>query len=118
APYVSAQEHALAGAVKTRVRIADIGDGQIGVGDAAIDMIVFLPEAALELQADLDGRGIGYRRDGGGQGWSDIHGNLREDGQRNRTKAPIGPSFELGAGRAGVFVHNTHAGIVLLDIGD
>src|ERR1700688_2094684 len=59
-PDVRAQEHAFADAVKPGVRIGDGADGQIGVGDSAIDMLVFLPEAALELQTRLDGRGIRY----------------------------------------------------------
>src|ERR1700744_2528587 len=34
--------------------IRDIGDRLIGIADAAIDAVIFLPKAALELHADLE----------------------------------------------------------------
>src|ERR1700679_1589070 len=56
-PDVSAQQYSLAAAVVARIGIADIRDGEIRIADAAVNMLILLPEAALELQADFDGRG-------------------------------------------------------------
>src|SRR5215469_1375244 len=44
-------------------RITDIGDGLIGVADAAIDIVIFFPEPALELQSNLERRFIRERID-------------------------------------------------------
>ena len=57
---IGAQQHAPAGAIESGVRIGDLPNRQVGVADAAVDRLVLLPEAALELQADLDGRRIGH----------------------------------------------------------
>ena len=53
---IGAQQHARSVAEIVGARIADQGVGQVGEGDAAVDRLVLFPEAALELQADLDGR--------------------------------------------------------------
>src|SRR6516164_10474749 len=53
--HVGAEQHALARAAIIRVRIADLPDRKIRIGDAAIDPLVLLPKAALELQADFGG---------------------------------------------------------------
>jgi hypothetical protein len=42
-------------------RVRNLPDGQVGVGDPPINRLVLLPEAALELQADLAGRDIRHR---------------------------------------------------------
>src|ERR1700686_387584 len=64
---VSTQQYAFASAVKAGTRIADIGDGQVGVGDAAVDMFILFPEAAFELQAAFNGGGEGNGAIGGGK---------------------------------------------------
>src|ERR1700683_4475621 len=61
---IGAEQYASATAVEAAIGIGDLPDRQVGVADAAIDRLVLLPEAALELQADLDGRAVGHGIDG------------------------------------------------------
>src|ERR1700704_347803 len=51
---IGAEQHGPARIAIARARIADQAGRQIGIADAAVDTLVLLPEAALELQADLD----------------------------------------------------------------
>ncbi len=46
---ISAEQHALARAIEAGVGIGDLPDRQISIADAAIDRLILLPEAALEL---------------------------------------------------------------------
>src|ERR1700674_4437950 len=55
---VGGKQHALAGTAVVGARIGDLPDRQIGVADAAVYGVVLLPEAAPELQADLDRRRV------------------------------------------------------------
>jgi hypothetical protein len=61
---ICAQQHTPAGAIKAGVWIGDLPNRQVGVADAAVDRLVLFPEAALELQADFDGRREGHGVDG------------------------------------------------------
>ena len=78
-PEIPAEQHALAVAEIAAVRVADIADRQIGVGDAAVDLLVLFPEAALELQSDLDGRRVRDRGDGLRHGRAHLHRDLSEN---------------------------------------
>src|SRR5258705_8302147 len=90
APDVTTEQHALAGLVHAGHRIADHLDRQIGVADAAVDALVFLPEAALELQADLDRRFVRHGLNRSGHARTDLDRDFAEDRQRNRAQAPVG----------------------------
>ena len=98
--------------------IADVQDRQVRVGDAAVDVLVFFPEAALELQPHLHGGRVRNRRDRARHRRAHIHGYLRQYGQRNRAQAPIGarrhPCVRVGR----IHIGGGDAAIVLPDVDD
>src|SRR5579859_6121374 len=55
APDICAQQYPLARALKSGVRISDVHDRQVGVSNAAKNLLVLFPESSLELQPSLDG---------------------------------------------------------------
>src|SRR5580698_7373763 len=88
-PYIGAEQHAFAGAAVVAGRITNRRYGQVRVGYSAIDVLVLLPEAALELKADLDRRlvrhgtyRILHRR-------PHVDVDLAQDGQRDRAYQPV-----------------------------
>ena len=115
---VAAQEHALALGEEIPLGIADRVVGLVGIADAAIDMVVLLPEAALHLQAHLQRRHVGQLVDGVLHRLADIHRDLAEHRGGDGADAPVGRS---GLGRAAglaVYVGNGDALVALLDLDD
>src|SRR2546430_8809899 len=80
---VGAQQHRPAGVAVTGARVADQADWKIGIADASVDAIVLLPEAALELQADLDRGDIGNRIDSVAKRRAHSHLDLVQDRKWN-----------------------------------
>src|SRR5262245_26843524 len=96
---VGAEEHALAAAVKARARIGNLRDRKIAEGDAAIDRVIFLPEAAPELETDLHRCSIAHGCNRRPHRAPNIQIDPGEHGKRNGAEAPIGA---CGLGAAGL----------------
>lgn len=98
--------------------IADQGDRQIGIADAAVDGLVLFPEAALELQAHLHRCRVRHLADRGGHRVAGGDRNAAEHRQRNRADAPVGAGDAFFAAVRGILPGHTHAVGVLIDPGD
>src|ERR1700677_3457742 len=114
-PDVGAEQDTLALAEVTRAGIGDIADRKVGIADAAVDLLIFLPEAALELQSHFDRGGVRASRDRPGHRRADLHRYLAEDGQWNRADAPVGACGLPRFRRARVLVSDAHAALVLAE---
>ena len=90
---------------------------QVGEADATVDGLVLLPEAALELQPDLDGGSIGHCIDGFCS-WPTIHLHLAQHRERDGAHAPIGPGVLADPASLGVNIGDGDALFVLGDLGD
>src|SRR6516164_9921947 len=114
---VGAEKDAPARTVESGVWIGDLPNRQIGVADAAVDRFVLLPEAALELQADLDGWRVRHRVDGCFHRAAHIDRDLTQYRKRNRADAPIGSCLQDRRRRFEVGIGDGYAAVVLLDPG-
>src|SRR6185369_15042615 len=101
-----------------RGRVGNARNRQVGVGDAAVDVLVLLPEPPFELQPHLDRRAIGYGIDGGLHLGAYLDVDLTQDRQRDSAQAPIG-LFLLQRAAAGLVRERYgHATLVLFDADD
>src|SRR3989440_2180433 len=101
---VGAQQHRPARVAVTGARVADQANGKVGIADASVDAIVLLPEAALELQADLDRGDIGNRIDSVAKRRAHGHLDLVQDRQWNGAEAPVGGGCQRLARIGGILV--------------
>ena len=94
------------------------GIGLVGIGDAAIDLVVLFPEAALHLQPHLQRRLIGQLVDGGLHRPPTFIGNLAQDRGGNGADAPIGRWRCAARRRSAVDIGRGDALVVLMDVDD
>src|SRR6266700_928136 len=116
---IAADDHALAGLAVSGGGVTDARDRQIAVGYPAVDMLILLPEFALELQAGLERGSVWYRADRVAHRLTGGHVDLAQNGQRDCADAPVG----LGNARrsvdaAGVGIGHRDALVALIDFGD
>ena len=87
---VGAQQHTLSPGEIVVVRVTDRNVRLVGVGYAAVDLFVVLPETAFELQTDLHRRMGAHVIDGRLQRRANLHRDLAQDRQGNGADAPVG----------------------------
>ncbi len=116
---IGAQQHTFAGLAIAGRWVADFGNGQVGVGDAAVDVVVLLPELALELQARLERPAVGNSLNGVVHGSAHINVDLAQNGQWNGAQAPICLcDVRRGVRAFGVHVSDRDAVGMLVNLGD
>ncbi len=115
---VSAEQHALAAGIEIRARIGNLADREIGIADAAEDVLVLLPEPARELQPEFDRRRVGNGVDRRLHRRGHIDRELAQDGERQRAYAPVGFGLPNRSARSEVLECDRHAGFVLTDRND
>src|SRR5579872_5814373 len=99
APDVGAEQHAFL-PVESGRGVPDLRDVALGPGDAAVDLVVLLPEAAIGLERDLDHLGIGGCRDRGPNLRREVGGNAGEHRERYGADAKVAPDRALGTAPA------------------
>src|SRR5690625_3199429 len=99
------------------VRVGNLGDRQVGARNTTVNAVVFLPEAALELQPHLGGGSVRNAGDCFLESGAEVGADLAEDGQRNRADAVVARRLFHFTGIE-VLVTHAHLTVVLTDFGD
>src|SRR6201994_2044743 len=110
---VSPQQHALAAGVEIRAGIGDLADWQIGVTDAAEDVLILLPEPPRELQPELHRGRVGNRVDRHLHRRGYVYGRLAQNAERQGADAPVGPRLPHRSAGGKVLEGDSDAAVVL-----
>src|SRR5690625_3419174 len=97
------------------VGVRNLCDLLVGGGYTAVYAVFFLPEPALELQADFGRRGIGDAADSFAELGAEVCGDLAQDRQRDGADAEIAGRF-LGRAAGQVLVTHPDTVIALADL--